>query len=138
MPVEFVLQFQQERQLQDRSREAFRFHTSLPAVLLGGSSATHVVFGALVDGLDVALHLKDLWQSTTSITTPADDRKAASGACCLLFWSPALPVQEWGFSPTGARWATSPPPAGAAADTVSRTPSGGRSRSWNVRRELVP
>lgn len=51
----------------------------------------------------------------------------------LPSWSPALRAQEWEFSLRGALWATSPPPAEAVVDKVSRTPSEGRSRSWDVR-----
>lgn len=57
--------------------------------------------------------------------------------CFLLFWSRAPPVQEWEFSPRGALWATSPPPAEAVVDMVSRTPSEDRSHSWKIRNEKI-
>lgn len=90
-----------------------------------------MVFGALIDGLNVALHLKDLWQSRTSWI----NRNGLLQWCCwfLLFWSRARPVQEWEFSLRGALWATSPPPAEVVVDRVSQTLSEDKSHFWNIR-----
>lgn len=99
----------------------------------GGGGATHMVLGALIDGLNIALHLQDLGHSRTSVRTTETGFGGRHGAAWFLpSWSPALRAQEWEFSLRGALWATSPPPAEAVVDKVSRTPSEGRSRSWDV------
>lgn len=61
-----------------------------------------------------------------------------SDFCALQFlpsWSPALQVQESGFSLRGALWATSPPPAEVVVDMVSQMQSEDRSHFWNIKRK---
>lgn len=134
MPVQLVLQLQQQRQLQGRENKVIQRSHRLPVCVgRGGGGATHMVLGALIDGLNIALHLQDLGHSRTSVRTTETGFGGRHGAAWFLpSWSPALRAQEWEFSLRGALWATSPPPAEAVVDKVSRTPSEGRSRSWDV------
>lgn len=78
------------------------------------------------------------WDTAEPLSEPQATTEPGCGcghgaAWFLPSWSPALRAQEWEFSLRGALWATSPPPAEAVVDKVSRTPSEGRSRSWDVR-----
>lgn len=105
-----------------------------------------MMFGAFINGLNIALHLKDLRQTRTQLNKQhvafrqlAENADKAvnptSARGSLPSWSPAPRAQESGFSLRGARWATSLPPAEVVVDMVSRTQSEDRSHSWNTRRK---
>lgn len=74
MPVQLVLQLQQQRQLQGRENKVIQRSRKLPVCVGRGGGATHVVLGALIDGLNIALHLQDLGHSRTSVKTTGDYR----------------------------------------------------------------
>lgn len=110
---------------------SFRGHTSF--VCVGGGALTWCLVPSSMGSM---LHcICRTWDTAEPVRTTGDCRNGRlhGAARFLPSWSPALRAQEWGFSPRGALWATSPPPAEAVVDKVSRTPSEGRSRSWDGR-----